>query len=82
MYPPATSRTGSLHRTAHSNSPQEWKDNYYNEWTNIMTTLRGFQCIVCWVPFNEDWGQFDTPQVVKYTKEFDPTRLVNEAMSK
>ena len=59
--------------------PQEWKDNFYNEWTNIMTALRGFQCIVCWVPFNEAWGQFDTPEVVKYTKKFDPTRLVNEA---
>lgn len=59
--------------------PQEWKDNYYNEWKNIMTSLRGFQSIVCWVPFNEAWGQFDTPEVVKFTKEFDPTRLVNEA---
>ena len=59
--------------------PQEWKDNFYNEWTNIMTALRGFQCIVCWVPFNEAWGQFDTPEVVKYTKSFDPTRLVNES---
>ena len=59
--------------------PQEWKDNYYNEWRNIMTAFRGFQCIVCWVPFNEAWGQFDTPEVVKFTKEFDPTRLVNES---
>ena len=59
--------------------PQEWKDNFYNEWTNIMTALRGFQCIVCWVPFNEAWGQFDTPEVVRYTKSFDPTRLVNES---
>ena len=57
--------------------PQEWKDNYYNEWRNIMTAFRGFQCIVCWVPFNEAWGQFDTPEVVKFSKEFDPTRLVN-----
>lgn len=69
----------SIHGGTECNIPQEWKDNYYNEWTNIMTALRGFQCIVCWVPFNEAWGQFDTPQVVKYTKEFDPTRLVNEA---
>lgn len=61
------------------NIPQEWKDNFYNEWTNIMTSLRGFQCIVCWVPFNEAWGQFDTPEVVRYTKAFDPTRLVNES---
>lgn len=61
------------------NIPQEWKDNFYKEWTAIMTSLRGFQCIVCWIPFNEAWGQFDTPVVVKYTKEFDPTRLVNES---
>lgn len=61
------------------NIPQQWKDNYYAEWTNIMTFLRGFQCIVCWVPFNEAWGQFDTPEVVAYTKKFDPTRLVNES---
>ena len=59
--------------------PQEWKDNFYNEWKNIMMSLRGFQCIVSWVPFNEGWGQFDTEAVVKFTKEIDPTRLVNEA---
>ncbi len=59
--------------------PEVWKLNYYNEWKNIMTALRGFQCIVSWIPFNEAWGQFDTPEVVKFTKEFDPTRLVNES---
>ena len=32
-----------------------------------------------WVPFNEAWGQFDTPAVVKFTREVDPTRLINPA---
>lgn len=59
--------------------PNEWKENFYNEWKNIMMAFRGFQCIVSWVPFNEGWGQFDTEAVVKFTKEIDPTRLVNEA---
>lgn len=59
--------------------PQEWKDNFYREWTEIMNDLKCFQCIVVWVPFNEGWGQFDTPAVAKYTKEYDPTRLVNES---
>ena len=59
--------------------PQEWKDNFYREWTEIMNDLKCFQCIVVWVPFNEAWGQFDTPAVTKYTKEYDPTRLVNES---
>ena len=57
--------------------PQEWKDNYYREWGSIMNALKGFQCIVVWVPFNEAWGQFDTPDVVRFTKAQDPTRLVN-----
>ena len=59
--------------------PQEWKDNYYREWANIINAFKNFQCIVVWVPFNEDWGQFDTPAVVKFTRELDPTRLINPA---
>jgi beta-galactosidase/beta-glucuronidase len=59
--------------------PLEWKSNFYREWTNIINAFKNFQCIVVWVPFNESWGQFDTPAVVKMTKELDPTRLVNPA---
>ena len=59
--------------------PQEWKDNYYKEWGEIIEALKGFPCIVVWVPFNEGWGQFDTPEVVAFTRKADPTRLVNEA---
>ena len=32
-----------------------------------------------WVPFNEAWGQFDTPAAVKLTRELDPTRLINQS---
>ena len=59
--------------------PLEWKSNFYREWTNIINAFKNFQCIVVWVPFNESWGQFDTPAVVKMTRELDPTRLVNPA---
>lgn len=59
--------------------PQEWKQNYYNEWAAIIDDLKCFQCIVVWIPFNEAWGQFDTPEVVKFTRRQDPTRLVNES---
>ena len=61
------------------NIPQEWKDNFYREWTNIINSLKNFQCIVVWVPFNEAWGQFDTEEVVKFTRAQDPTRLINYA---
>ncbi|PYJ01653.1 MAG: hypothetical protein DME25_17695 [Verrucomicrobia bacterium] len=34
-------------------------------------------CIVMWVPYNEGWGQWDTPRVVDFIKKLDPTRLVD-----
>lgn len=57
--------------------PEEWKDNYYREWGDIIDALRVFPSIVVWIPFNEAWGQFDTGAVARFTKEKDPTRLVN-----
>jgi hypothetical protein len=39
--------------------------------------LRGFGCIVCWVPFNEGWGQHDTNNTLKWVKQYDPSRPVN-----
>lgn len=53
------------------------KAEYYKEWGEIMNQLKKFQCIAVWVPFNEAWAQFDTPDAVKFTRELDPTRLVN-----
>ena len=32
-----------------------------------------------WVPFNEGWGQYDTPRIAKWIKQYDPTRLVDNA---
>lgn len=36
--------------------PQQWKNNYYKEWGEIIDALKCFQCIVVWVPFNGAWG--------------------------
>ncbi|MFA5006094.1 MAG: sugar-binding domain-containing protein [Candidatus Izemoplasmatales bacterium] len=35
--------------------------------------------IVCWVPFNEAWGQFDARKTALYVRSLDPTRLVDHA---
>ena len=59
--------------------PNEWKDNYCREWKEIIQTNEVFPSIVMWVPFNEAWGQFNTEEIVKYTKFLDDTRLVNYA---
>lgn len=53
--------------------------NYYREWHDIVDQCGQHPCVVVWVPFNEGWGQFETDKVVNWTKEFDPTRLVNTA---
>ncbi len=57
----------------------EGKANYYKEWSEIIDAFKVFPCIVTWVPFNEAWGQFDTEEVVKFTRSQDPTRLINYA---
>ena len=51
--------------------------NYEREWKEIIEFLHNYPSIVVWVPFNEGWGQFDTCRILAWTKELDPTRLVN-----
>ncbi|MCW3806870.1 glycoside hydrolase family 2 protein [Plebeiibacterium marinum] len=50
---------------------------YRKEWKDIMDYLYSYPCIAVWVPFNERWGQFKTEEIVKWTKDYDPSRLVN-----
>ena len=52
---------------------------YRKEWKEIMDCLYSYPCIGVWVPFNEAWGQFKTPEIVEWTKQYDPSRLVNPA---
>ena len=53
--------------------------NYRKEWKEIMDYLYSNPCVVTWVPFNEAWGQFKTPEIAEWTKTYDPSRLVNPA---
>lgn len=52
---------------------------YRKEWKEIIDFLYSYPCISTWVPFNEAWGQFKTAEVADWTKQYDPTRLVNPA---
>ncbi|HEX6964028.1 MAG TPA: glycoside hydrolase family 2 TIM barrel-domain containing protein, partial [Lacipirellula sp.] len=58
---------------------EESRENYRRELKAMIDALHHFPSIVMWVPFNEGWGQHETVEVAKWTKEYDPTRLVNEA---
>ncbi|GAB3997131.1 hypothetical protein GCM10028807_41530 [Spirosoma daeguense] len=33
--------------------------------------------VICWVPFNENWGAFDVKNITDWVKQYDPSRLVN-----
>lgn len=52
---------------------------YRKEWKEIIDCLYSYPCIGTWVPFNEAWGQFKTPEIAEWTKQYDPSRLVNPA---
>ena len=49
------------------------------ELTAIINTFYNHPSIIMWVPYNEGWGQWDTPRIVDLIKKLDPTRLVNNA---
>jgi beta-galactosidase/beta-glucuronidase len=53
--------------------------NFKREWKEIIDFLYSNPSIVCWVPFNEAWGQFKTIEIAEWTKSYDPSRLVNPA---
>jgi beta-galactosidase/beta-glucuronidase len=55
----------------------EEKAQFRAELKEMIDHLRGFTCIVTWVPFNEGWGQHDTNEILQWVMEYDPTRLVD-----
>ncbi|MCK9316374.1 MAG: DUF4965 domain-containing protein [Verrucomicrobia bacterium] len=52
-------------------------DQYEYELKEVIDQFCNHPSIVMWVPFNEGWGQFDTPRITQLVKKWDPTRLVN-----
>ncbi|MFM8487444.1 MAG: glycoside hydrolase family 2 protein, partial [Bacteroidota bacterium] len=58
---------------------QESARQFEQELTRLVKTHINHPSIVMWVPFNEGWGQNETPRIVSYVKSLDPSRLVNNA---
>ncbi len=57
----------------------ESEANYRREWKELVDYLYSYPSVGVWVPFNEAWGQFKTEEITAWTKQYDPTRLVNPA---
>ena len=62
-----------LERTA------EEEENFRREWKEIIDFLYSHPSIGTWVTFNEGWGQFKTQEIAAWTKQYDPSRLVDQS---
>ena len=52
---------------------------YERELRRLIEGRYNHPSIVMWVPFNEGWGQHETPRYAGLVNQLDPSRLVNEA---
>ena len=59
--------------------PPKQHQQFMMELEAMMNLLENHPSIVCWVPFNEAWGQHQTVEVGQWTSKRDPSRLVNVA---
>lgn len=57
----------------------ESEENFRQEWKEVIDLTYSNPSVVVRVPFNESWGQFKTEEIVNWTKNYDPTRLINPA---
>jgi len=72
-------RPGVLGRATDKDRTPESEGYYRKEWNAIMDALHNYPSIIVWTPFNEAWGQFKTVEIANWTKQKDPSRLVNSA---
>ena len=52
---------------------------YRNELKDMIDQHYSYACIGVWTTFNESWGQFKTQEIAEWTKQYDPSRIVNAA---
>ncbi|MBD3275239.1 MAG: beta-galactosidase [Candidatus Marinimicrobia bacterium] len=57
----------------------ESAQQFMDEYKAMIDAFYNHPSIIMWVPFNEGWGQFRTEEIVQWTQNYDPTRLVNNA---
>ena len=71
--------TGEWYREHNCSQNPTLEKNFKAEWAEIIDQHYSYPCVVVWTPFNERWGQFKTGEIVDYTRQLDPTRLINPA---
>lgn len=72
-------KDGKRSRSLLSRREEEGQKLFYREMRETIETLYNHPSIVCWVPFNEGWGQFDALQAAAFVRTLDPGRLIDHA---
>jgi len=57
--------------------PDGSKAEFEKESAAEMEQLHNYPSIVCWVLFNEKWGQYDQQRLSEWVKKTDPSRILN-----
>ena len=74
---------GAKHVTVRDNDYKGWnrtensKAQFYKELEEMIELLYVNPSVVCWIPFNENWAQFDAAAATDFVKNKDATRLIN-----
>lgn len=55
------------------------RQQFETELIHMLKDLHNHPSLICWVLFNESWGQHDTKRLTQRIKELDPSRLVDNA---
>ncbi|MEW6201666.1 MAG: glycoside hydrolase family 2 TIM barrel-domain containing protein [bacterium] len=58
---------------------KESAEQHETEMRRMIDSLYNHPSIVMWVVFNEGWGQYDTMRLTEWIKNYDSSRLVNNA---
>ncbi len=61
------------------NASDSARSEFGRELEHMVAALENHPSIVMWVPFNEGWGQHQTPRYVAWLERRDPSRLVDDA---
>jgi hypothetical protein len=56
---------------------KESADDFRAELKAMVDNFRNYPCICTWVLYNEGWGQWNTAEMTKWLKDYDPNQLVD-----
>ncbi|MBC7187105.1 MAG: chitobiase/beta-hexosaminidase C-terminal domain-containing protein [Calditrichaeota bacterium] len=62
-----------------ANRTPEEREQFERELEAMVRGRFNHPCIIMWVTFNEEWGQYDTERIVEFVRRLDPSRLVDNA---